>query len=391
MPSVLAVAVVLAACGSPPSAAPEVEDTAVDGAPSDAGPVAPDAAPAPPIGALALAPIAELVAPIDAVALSDGTLLVAERAGRIIPIAPDGRAGTAILDLRERTTTDGERGLLSLAVDADEQVVVVSFTDLEGATTLEAHRLIAGPPLALGPARPLWRLEQPYANHNGGAVRFGPDGMLHLALGDGGSRDDPLDAGQDPSTPLGAIVRLDVTGSGRARIPPDNPFVDTDGADPAVLAIGLRNPWRFAFDVEGGHVWIADVGQGRREEINRLTLAELPGANLGWARLEGSLPFRGEAPSDHVLPVHEYDHGPGCSVTGGVVYRGRLLPALEGAYLFSDLCDGTIRALLDDGAGGLVAVDLGVAGEQVVGFALDAQGEVLVLDLEGTLSRLAPA
>lgn len=391
-------ALVLSACTASGTATPD-GDAVSSGreepgpAPSATDGTAPEGAPLGPraLGPLVLEPVVGLDAPIDAVALADGTLIVAERAGRLVTVTSEGEPGPPILDLRERTTTDSERGLLSLAVDADERLLVVSFTDLDGATTLEAYPLLAGPALALGPARPLWRLEQPYANHNGGAVRFGPDGMLHLALGDGGSRDDPLDAGQDPSTPLGAIVRLDVRGTGPARIPADNPFVTTPGADPAVLTTGLRNPWRFAFDVEGGHVWIADVGQGRREEINRLALDELAGANLGWARLEGSLPFRGEIPQEHVLPVHEYDHGPGCSVTGGVVYRGSRIPALEGAYLFSDLCDGTIRALVDDGAGGLSPLDLGVAGRQVVGFAHAADGEVLVIDLTGTISRLAPA
>lgn len=341
-------------------------------------------------GTFVLVTVAELEAPIDAVALIDGTLLVAERAGRVVTVTPTGEVGPAILDLRGRTTTDGERGLLSIAVDAPEEQLVVSFTDRDGATTLEAHPIAPGRPVALGPARSLWRLAQPFANHNGGAIRFGPDGLLHLALGDGGGRDDPLDAGQDRTTPLGSIVRLDVGGNGPARVPVDNPFVGVPGADPAILATGLRNPWRFAFDVEGGHVWIADVGQGRREEINRVPIDELAGADFGWARLEGSLPFRGDPPVDHVLPVHEYDHGPGCSVTGGIVYRGRAIPELIGAYLFSDLCDGTVRALVDDGAGRLTALDLGVRGRQVVGFAPDADGEALVIDLAGRISRLVP-
>ena len=366
---------------------PDAPTSAIEGAP----PVGADVVEPEPLGELALVTVSEHDAPIDAVALDDGTLLVAERAGRVVPVGPAGDVGAAIVDLTARTTTDGERGLLSLAVDAAEEHLVLSFTDLDGATTLESYRLLPGPSVAPGPPRALWRLDQPYANHNGGAIRFGPDGMLHLALGDGGGRDDPLDAGQDLSTPLGALVRLDVSGTGPARIPPDNPFVSTDGADPAILAIGLRNPWRFDLDAEGGDVWIADVGQGRREEITRLAIDDLAGANLGWARLEGSLPLRGEAPPDHVLPVHEYEHGPGCSVTGGVVYRGRRLPALEGAYLFSDLCDGTIRALIDDGTGGRSAIDLGVGGRQVVGFARDAEGEVLVIDLAGTVSRLVPA
>jgi glucose/arabinose dehydrogenase len=386
----LALAMMGAACssggraGDAPTTTDGTATTGPDRAPSD------DATARTGPGPVALDTLAELDAPIDAAALADGTILVALRAGRIVALDPSGEVSAPLLDLSDRTTTDGERGLLSIAVPAAEDLVVLSFTDLDGATTLEAYPLTDGRP-DVGGRRALWRLEQPYANHNGGAVRFGPDGMLHLALGDGGSRNDPLDAGQDLSTPLGSIVRFDVGGSGAARIPDDNPYVGRIDAHPAILAHGLRNPWRFSFDVEGGHVWIGDVGQRRREEIDRVPLDEFAGANLGWARLEGSLPFRGEPPAEHVLPVHEYDHGPGCSVTGGVVYRGRALPGLVGAYLFSDHCDGTIRALVDDGAGGLAAIDLGVAGDQVVGFAPDADGEVLVLDLAGRISRIVPA
>lgn len=340
-------------------------------------------------GELALVVVAELDQPIDAAALADGTVLVAERPGRVVAIDASGRVSDPLLDLTDRTTTDGERGLLSLAVREDGGLLVVSFTDRSGDTTLEAYPL-DGARLDAAGRRTLWSLAQPYANHNGGAVRFGPDGMLYLALGDGGGSEDPLDAGQDRSTPLGSLVRLDVSGSGPARVPADNPFVGVAGAAPEIAATGLRNPWRFTFDPVAGEVWIADVGQGRREEIDRVAFTDLLGANFGWARLEGSLPLRGDPPAEHVLPVHEYDHGPGCSVTGGIVYRGARLPWLTGAYLHADLCDGTLRALLPRADGTLEPVDLGVAGRRVVGFAEDADGEVLVLDLEGSVSRLVP-
>jgi glucose/arabinose dehydrogenase len=144
-----------------------------------------------------------------------------------------------------------------------------------------------------------------------------------------------------------------------------------------------------SLDTAREELWIADVGQSAREEINRVTLSELLGANFGWPLREGSLPFLGEAPVDHVAPVHDYPHGPGCSITGGHVYRGAALPELVGAYVFSDFCDGEIRALFDGGDGSVVSRPLGVAGERIVGFGLDADGELLVLELGGRVLRLA--
>jgi len=333
--------------------------------------------------------VVELDAPIDVAARADGSLLVAQRAGLVVLVPTDGGPVRTLLDMRERTTTDSERGLLSIALSEDEALLVVSSTDLDGSTLIEALP-VDGRDLDLARRRTLWSLPQPRASHNGGAVRFGPDGMLYLGLGDGGGRGDPLDAGQDLTTPLGALLRLDVAGDGPARIPADNPFVGVAGAAGEIVASGLRNPWRFSFDPATGDLWLGDVGQGEREEINRVPLAELPGTNFGWNRLEGTLPFSGRAPETHTPPVHEYAHGPGCSVTGGIVYRGRRVPELVGAHLFSDLCDGTIRALVPDGAGWR-EVDLGVTGRQVVGFAPDADGEVLIIDLDGRISRLRPA
>lgn len=391
------VGAVAIACGPTP---PDASDAAAGS--SSAPPGASDqAAPSRPateagVPSLTIAPVVELDAPIDAVAVDRDTLWVAERGGRVVPVV-DGRAGTPLLDLTGRTTTDGERGLLGLALSAERDLLVVSFTDASGDSTLEAYPVLDGRPVA-AQARTLITIAQPRANHNGGAVRFGPDGMLYLALGDGGGAGDPLDAGQDRSTPLGALLRLDVSGDGPARVPSDNPFVGVAGADPRIVATGLRNPWRFSFDPATGDVWIGDVGQGRREEIDRIALADLPGTDLGWARFEGTLPFdsaatrRVPSAAPHTPPVHEYAHGPGCSVTGGVVYRGARIPALVGTYLFSDLCDGTVRGLRL-GPDGRVdqLLDLGVGGAQVVGFAVDADGEVLVIDLAGRVGRLVPA
>jgi glucose/arabinose dehydrogenase len=404
----------------PPTPIVVTEHTVVEAGPSEASPAAPAgssaaspagsptaspppsappaADPDPAAAAVALEPWAEVEAPTaTAVRPGDPALYVAERAGRVRPIAPDGAVGDPVLDLSERTTTDGERGLLGIAWSPDGDVLYVSSTDGRGATLLEAHDVVDG---VLQPdGREVLRVPQPAANHNGGQVAVGPDGHVWLALGDGGGADDEFGHGQDPTTLLGSLLRLDVEGAADGQpyaIPADNPFAGgaapggVEGA-PEVWAYGLRNPWRFSFDPPTGALWVADVGQDRWEEVDRVP-ADAPGLNYGWPRFEGDRPFDGQPADGPVVePVHVYEHGPGCSVTGGVVYRGGAIPALQGAYLFSDFCDGTIRAL-DLDAGGAVtgAVDLGVEAEQVVSFGTTPEGEVVVLSLDGAVLRLVP-
>lgn len=344
---------------------------------------------------VALELVAILEAPMDTAVLTDGTVLVAERAGRVrILIAASGASGTTatagdvLLDVSERTTTDGERGLLSIAVRPDGSELFVSLTDINGDTLIEAHPLdglrVSGPP------RTIYTLAQPRSNHNGGALVFTSDGLLLVGLGDGGGAGDPLGAGQDLRTPLGAVIRLDVSGDGPGLAATDNPFVGRDDAAPEIAAYGLRNPWRMSLDAARGELWIADVGQSAREEINRVTLDELLGANFGWALREGDAEFLGDEPADHVGPLHDYPHGPGCSITGGLVYRGQMLPGLIGAYVFADLCDGALRMLLED-EGTVVSRALEVNGEQIIGFGEDAAGELLVLEFGGRVLRLVPA
>ncbi len=342
---------------------------------------------------LTLTELARLDAPIDTTVLADGTVLVAERAGivRVLLGSVDATAsapapGRVLVDVTERTTTDGERGLLAIAVAPHGRELFVSMTDRDGDTLIEAYPLqgdrITGAP------RTIYALPQPRANHNGGAILFAPDGMLLVGLGDGGGAGDPQGAGQDLSTPLGAVLRLDVSGTTTVA-PADNPFVDRVGAAPEIAAYGLRNPWRMSIDAARDELWIADVGQSSREEINRVALDTFLGANFGWALREGSVRFLGDEPADHVAPLHDYEHRPGCSVSGGHVYRGSALPELVGAYVFSDFCDGEIRALFDGGDGTVVSRALGVTGERVVGFGADADGELLVLELSGRVLRLA--
>ena len=339
-----------------------------------------------------LTELALLDAPIDTTVLADGTVLVAERAGIVrVLLAADGAPpatgtpGRVLIDVTQRTTTDGERGLLAITVAPGDRELFVSMTDRDGDTLIEAHPLegsrVAGEP------RTIYTLPQPRPNHNGGAIVFAPDGMLLVGLGDGGGAGDPEGAGQDLSTPLGAVLRLDVSGATTVA-PSDNPFVGSADAAPEIAAYGLRNPWRMTVDAPRGELWIADVGQSSREEINRVALDAFLGANFGWALREGSVRFLGDEPPDHVAPLHDYEHGPGCSVSGGHVYRGSALPELVGAYVFSDYCDGEMRALFDGGEGTVVSRPLGVAGDRVVGFGVDADGELLVLELSGRVLRL---
>ncbi len=375
--------------GPPASDAPSPPETTPPPSPEDRGAGLPDVGLD--LSPLALAQVAQLEAPIDTAVLDDGTVLVAQRDGIVRVLigndgatAASGDEGRVLVDVSERTTTDGERGLLSIAVAPDGDELLLSLTDAAGDTLIEAHPLVDGE--VRGPPRTLYTLAQPFANHNGGPILFTPDGLLLVGLGDGGGGGDPLGAGQDPTTPLGSLLRLDVTGP-TTRAAPGNPFVDDIDAAQEIVATGLRNPWRISLDVERDELWIADVGQSEREEINRIHLDDLPGANFGWALREGNIAFLGDEPEDHVPPVHDYEHGPRCSVTGGHVYRGAALPELVGGFVFSDWCDGELRVLLDDD-GTIVSRPLGVAGERVVGFGVDADGELLVLELSGRVLRL---
>lgn len=417
-PLVLAgvVAVLLAACGgeseppAPPPPIVEVEpepeppaptpDEVPDDPDADAAPD-PDQAPQAPIAdapepdlsvALRLTEVASMSPPTDGAVGPDGTLYLATRLGTVHPLGPDG-VGDAVVDISATTTVDAERGLLGIAFAADGSELYLSATDRGGDTVLSAVPVEDGVPVDRD-RRVLYEVDQPLSNHNGGAIAVGPDGMLYLGLGDGGGAGDPVEAGQDLSTPLGALVRLDPSGDDRAGAPADNPFVGTEGAAPEIVAYGLRNPWRFAFDPVTDEVWIADVGQDTREEINRVDFDALFGANFGWNLMEGTVPFVGNEPDDHVAPVYEYDtRGPeGCSVTGGVVYRGTAIPALTGVYLYADFCNGMVRGLVVDADGAVVEqAELGIDGGSVVAFTTDADGEVYVLDLDGRVLRIDAA
>ncbi len=339
--------------------------------------------------AVTLTQVGSLGSPVAGTVGPDGTLYLADRGGTVHPLTADG-IGDPVIDVSGLTTTDGERGLLGVAVSADGTEFYASYTDSAGDNVLAGFPIEDGV-IDGGTRRTIMTIDQPFSNHNGGDVQVGPDGLVYWGIGDGGRAGDPLEAGQDLSTPLGALLRIDPQGGDPYAVPSDNPFVDQDGAVPEIWAYGLRNPWRFSFDRETDELWIADVGQNEREEVNRVP-ADLAGANYGWNLMEGTLNFAGEAPDDHVPPVFEYDTGARCSITGGFVYRGSAIPELVGAYLYSDYCDGDVRAIVVDEDDQVVDEgNLDVNGGRVVSFAQDADGELYVLDLQGAIYRLDPA
>ena len=320
-----------------------------------------------------------------------GTLWIAERAGTV-RVLDDQGLGTPVLDISGETTTDGERGLLGIAFDKEFAHFYISFTDREGTSTIDEFGVQDGK-IEPDTRRTVLTQTQPYANHNGGDIRFGPDGYLYIAFGDGGSGGDPHGNGQNLDTLLGKLLRIDPSGGEPYAIPPGNPFVDDPNAKDEIWAYGLRNPWRFSFDAGTGDLLIGDVGQSDWEEIDWAPADSKGGENYGWSRMEGNHPFRGGTePANHVPPVHEYDRdGLGCSVTGGYVYRGKAIPDLKGQYVFSDYCDGTVRALQLENGKVTGESDLGVNGGEVISFVQGCDGELYVLDLGGSISRIEPA
>ncbi|MEV0322560.1 PQQ-dependent sugar dehydrogenase [Streptomyces sp. NPDC050658] len=344
-----------------------------------------------PAATVALTKVATAQNPSAGAAGPGGTVWIAERAGKVRVLDGAG-LGAPVLDISAETTTDGERGLLGIAFDPDFAHFYISYTNLEGTSTVDEFAVRKGK-IRPETRRTVLTQTQPYANHNGGDIKFGPDGYLYVAFGDGGSGGDPHGNGQNLDTLLGKLLRIDPRGGTPYAIPPDNPFVDDPKAKDEIWAYGLRNPWRFSFDSGTGDLLIGDVGQSAWEEIDWAPADSKGGENYGWNQMEGNHPFRdGTEPANHVPPVHEYDRtGLGCSVTGGFVYRGKAIPALKGQYVFSDYCDGTLRALRMTDGEVTGVTDLGVNGGEVVSFAQGGRGELYVLDIGGTVSRVDPA
>lgn len=327
----------------------------------------------------------------------DPRLFIVEQSGRI-RVVEDGTLLTApFLDIRDRVRDGGEQGLLGLAFHPDyarNGRLYVNYTDNGGATRVARYTARADDPDRADPAteRILLTVAQPFANHNGGHVAFGPDGMLWIGMGDGGSAGDPGNEGQDRTSLLGALLRLDVDGGDPYRIPADNPYANGGGRG-EIWATGLRNPWRWSFDGPSGLLYIADVGQNRWEEVN-VAPADEPGVNYGWRTMEGPDCFNPSSGCNRNglhLPVLSYGHGEGCSVTGGVVYRGQDVPGLVGHYLYGDYCGGWIRSFRLQGDTAADRQERFAGLGNVVAFGEDRDGEVHVLTGDGRVLRIARA
>jgi glucose/arabinose dehydrogenase len=330
----------------------------------------------------------------------DHRLFVVERGG-LIKIVKDGHVlPTPFLDLSAAVrTTGGEQGLLSVAFHpryASNGYLYVDYTDAAaGATQVVRYSVSANPDIAdPGSAVPILSVDQPYENHNGGLLTFGPDGMLYVGLGDGGSGGDPQGNGQNRNTLLASILRLDVDHGDPYTVPPDNPFVAEPNARGELWAYGLRNPWRYSFDRATGDLYIGDVGQDAHEEVDVQPAASPGGLDYGWNVMEGFScydPPTGCSMTGLTLPVLDYPHTDGCSITGGYVYRGSDFPSLQGRYFFADYCGTWIKSFVV--ANGQVtdledhSADVGPV-RHVSSFGEDAAGELYVVSLDGSVWRI---
>lgn len=341
--------------------------------------------------------------PVDITHANDstGVLYVAEKAGTVRRIVDSERVEEPFLDISDRVGSSGyEQGLLGIAFPpdyADSQVMYAYYTNLRGFTVVSRFQVADNDIADPASEQVILVQEQPYPNHNGGQIKFGPDGYLYIALGDGGSGGDPLGAGQRLDTWLGKILRIDVDPNVVPEgepylIPEDNPLIDEEGALPEIYAYGLRNPWRFSFDAETGDMFIADVGQNEIEEINLLPNNSDEALNFGWNTMEGSSCFL-EPNCDTTgltMPILEYPHAEGsCSVTGGEVYYGQNLSDLYGTYIFADFCSGLVWQGVPGEDGTWTMSDPIQSGLAISSFGVDDQGEVYVVDLNsGIVYRL---
>lgn len=406
--ALLASTTLLASCAGPgpavtplPTTAPTAAASAVV-APASPAATAPATRWNPP--SLALAPlVAGLQSPLWVGSAGDGSgrLFAVEQAGTIRVIRDGHVESQPYLDLRDRVSSGGERGLLGLAFAptfARDGRFFVDATDPGGNTFVAEFRAPDPTADVADPAteRVILRIAQPFPNHNGGGIIARPDGTLWVGSGDGGSGGDPLGNGQRLTTLLGKLVRIDPTAAGSApyTVPGDNPFVGRADARGEIWAYGLRNPWRFSFDRSTGDLWIGDVGQDRWEEVDRVRAGDPGGWNFGWNVMEGRhcfAPAVGCSTAGLTLPVAEYDHGQGCAITGGFVYRGSAIPGLAGTYLYSDSCSGRIWGL-DAAAEAPEPRLLASTGASIVSLGEDDAGELYVADLAGgAISRIIMA
>lgn len=335
---------------------------------------------------------------------NDGTdrLFVVKQAGEIVVYDSQNDSEPQIfMDVNPLLTNDvntpgyTERGLLGLAFHpeyAENGEFYINYTDRRGDTVVARYSVSEDDPnrADMDSAEIILTQSQPFPNHNGGHMAFGSDEYLYIALGDGGSADDPQENGQDTSNLLGTILRIDINAE-TYTIPADNPFVDGEAGQPEIWSYGLRNPWRFSFDRVTGDMYIGDVGQNQWEEVNFEPADSPGGLNYGWDVYEATHQFeQGNAP-DAVMPFAEYEHSLGCSVTGGYIYRGEAMPDLQGVYFYSDFCSGNVWAAYRDDSGAWQSDIFMQTGRQISSFGEDDNGELYLVDYRGSIMKLVPA
>jgi glucose/arabinose dehydrogenase len=331
--------------------------------------------------ALGLVKVADgLQAPVHVTAAPGvaNALYVVEQGGLIRVVRSGKVQARPFLDVRSKVRAGGEQGLLGLAFAPDyatSRQFVVNYTDVDGHTRVVRYRSDGAKALP-GTARQLLFVKQPYANHNGGMVAYGKDGQVYVGMGDGGSGGDPEGRAQNPSSLLGKMLRLD----------PARP-----AAKPVIVALGVRNPWRFSFDRENGDLWIGDVGQGSIEEVDHVAWPWQGTLNFGWDVYEGRSRFESKplGPGKLVQPVAQYRHSPHCSITGGYVYRGSAVPAAAGRYFYGDYCSGTVWSLkLVNGVARQIRVEP-FSVKNLTSFGEDNEGELYAVSGDGTVYRLS--
>ncbi len=328
----------------------------------------------------------------------DDTLFVASRDGTVSAIRSGQVDAQVVLDIGKQIVSGGEQGLLGLTFAADGTHAFVDYTDTGGNTVIAEYAVNSTGVFDAASERRLLQIRQPFSNHNGGSVRIGPDGFLYIGMGDGGAPGDPNRRALNTADLLGKVLRIDPTPSATApyTIPADNPFVSVAGARPEIWFVGLRNPWRFNFDRSTRDLWIADVGQDTWEEIDAAWVDTVPGgSSFGWSAFEGTHPFnRDQSAPQAVPPIYEYQHGDaGCSVSGGVRYRGTAIASLVGWYVYGDYCSGQVRALQindDRSHGAEITLTSNLAGLSAVTQGPD--GELYALSVDsGKVFALRPS
>ena len=369
--------------------------------PTSPPPPATPAAQLPPLEAvgLKLIPVAsDFHKPVFLTHAGDGTgrLFVVEQAGRILILEDGVINSTPFLDIVSVVGSDAnEQGLLSVAFHPDyanNGLFFVNYTNKQGDTVIARYGQTDSPDIANpDSAKILMTIGQPFSNHNGGQIAFGPDGYLYIGMGDGGAANDPQNRAQNLGDLLGKILRIDVDRADPYGVPENNPFVGNAQARPEIWSYGWRNPWRFSFDLSTDDMYIADVGQNQYEEIH-VEWAGTPGQNYGWRLMEG---FHCFTPSECdpaslgvILPVAEYDHKFGCSVSGGYVYRGSQFPTMDGIYFYGDYCSGIIWGIRRESDGSWSEAQLLQSGQAISSFGQDRSGEVYLVDHKGDIFQL---